>query len=388
VRHSTVKHVTGLHPVLTDVVLALAIYVSAILVPIYATSSEMRPLTWKTFLFGGCMCTALTARRRYPRTVLMVVVVATAINLSMSGPRGPLELALMVAAYSAAVRLDRRELQWFALGSMVLLVGAALAAGRWWLGPKVLGPAILMALAGAVGEAVRDRRAYVAAVEERAIRAERTREEEARRRVVEERLRIARELHDVLAHHIAVINVQAGVVAHVLDSEPEQARESLAHIRRAGRSALEELRTTVGLLRQPDSPAPPEPAPGLDRLPELIASFAASGLTVEPEIEGPAVEVPATVGLTAYRIAQEALTNVGKHAPGAPAALRIRYSGEHLSLEVSNPPPPGRAESYGEPGHGLLGMRERALSIGGSFTAGPAAGGGFQVRAELPVAPA
>src|SRR5438034_2976836 len=118
----------------------------------------------------------------------------------------------------------------------------------------VVGTMTLIVLAGAVGEAVRDRRAYVTAVEERALRAEQTREEEARRRVVEERLRIARDLHDMLAHHIAVINVQAGVVAHVLETEPEQARESLAHIRRAGRSALEELRTTVGVLRQPDSP--------------------------------------------------------------------------------------------------------------------------------------
>jgi signal transduction histidine kinase len=242
-----------------------------------------------------------------------------------------------------------------------------------------------------VGDAVRSRRAYVTAVEERAHRAEHTREEEAERRVMEERLRIARELHDVLAHHVALINVQAGVAAHVLEADPAQAREALAHIRQAGRSALEELRTTVGLLRRPnarpDHPTPqtaPEPVPGLDRLPQLIASFTATGLQIDQHVEGETRELPATVDLTAYRIVQEALTNVRKHAPEAAAVVvRLTYLPGEFRLEVSDSGTSAPPHTAGT-GHGLLGMRERALSVGGAFTARHEAGRGFRVTAVLP----
>jgi signal transduction histidine kinase len=370
------------HPVLTDALLAATIYALAILVPLRHRMEE-GPLTWRTFVFGGLMCAPLVFRRRHPRTVMVAVVAAMAMYVGFSGPRGALVLAPMIAIYTVAANLPRRDTVWLSTGAAVVLASAALLAGRWWWGAMVAGQVTQVLLAVAIGEAVRERRAHVAALEERAERAERTREEEARRRVVEERLRIARDLHDVLAHHIAVINVQAGVVAQILESEPEQARESLAHIRRAGRSALEELRATVGLLRQSDSPgrAPREPVPGLDRLPELIASFEASGLEVHPVVDGPARELPAAIDLTAYRIAQEALTNVGKHAPGVPATLHLRYGLDGLTLEVTNP---AEGVTAAEPGHGMLGMRERALAVGGSFDAGPGPEG-FRVRATLPV---
>jgi signal transduction histidine kinase len=212
---------------------------------------------------------------------------------------------------------------------------------------------------------------------------------------MEERLRIARELHDVLAHQIALINVQSQVAAHVLGSEPGKAREALGHIRQAGRAALDELRTTVGLLRRPGSPdeppyePPTEPAPGLDRLPDLVGSFTAAGLIVDFRTEGERRALPAPVELAAFRVAQEALTNVSKHAPRACATVRITYTSDDLVVDVADDGGPARVPAGGveaSAGHGLLGMRERALSVGGTFTTGPSATGGFRVLAVLPAA--
>jgi signal transduction histidine kinase len=251
------------------------------------------------------------------------------------------------------------------------------------------------ALAVAVGEAVRNRRAFVSAIEERARRAEHTREQEARRRVAEERMRIARELHDIVGHHIALINVQAGVASHVLDTQPEQARQALAHVREAGRSALAELSATVAVLRQGDeSDAPHEPVPGLGRLPALLETFDRAGLRVSREDEGEPRHLPTTVDLTAYRVVQESLTNVRKHAGTSAARLRLAYRRDELHIEVEDDGPgPGAAVPVGGradgsadgTGHGLIGMRERAASVGGSFRAGPGPEGGFRVSVDLPL---
>jgi signal transduction histidine kinase len=226
----------------------------------------------------------------------------------------------------------------------------------------------------------------VDAIRERAERAERTREEEARRRVAEERLRIARDLHDVVAHHIALVNVQAGVAAHVMDKRPDQAKEALAHVREASRSALDELRVTVGLLRQSGDPeAPTEPAPGLAVLDELLDTFRNAGLPVELARTDQGTELPAAVDLAAYRIIQEALTNVRKHAgPDARAEVSVVRVGRTVEVTVlDDGAPTGQAADGG--GHGLLGMRERATALGGALSAGPRYGGGFRVQAILPV---
>jgi signal transduction histidine kinase len=243
------------------------------------------------------------------------------------------------------------------------------------------------AVAAAIGQAVRAKRAHQAMLEERARRAEEGREQEARRRVQQERLRIARELHDAVGHHVALISVQAGAMGYLLDTDPAKARESLAHIQQASEAALEELRLTVGLLRQPGDYEPVEPVGGLGRLDELIASFQATGLPVTCEVTGRARQLPDAVDLTAYRLIQESLTNTAKHAAGACASIQLAFRPGMLGLSVvDNGPPPGDG-GPGEEGHGIIGMRERAAALGGWLTAGPHAAGGFLVRAELPAAP-
>jgi signal transduction histidine kinase len=224
-------------------------------------------------------------------------------------------------------------------------------------------------------------------VEERAARAERTREEEARRRVADERVRIARELHDVVAHHITLVNAQAGVAHHLLRTDPEAAYEALAHIKETSRTALDELRATVGLLRQTDDqPASREPLPGLADLDRLVTSFRQSGLPVEVGCDKEQHRLAPAVDLTAYRIVQEALTNAHKHAPGRPVHLTLDYGADALSITVANEAADTRVDAPGT-GHGLIGMRERAATVGGTLTAGPEPHGGFLVRAELPLPP-
>ncbi len=289
-----------------------------------------------------------------------------------------------------------------------MLTGASMLFGaRPWYAQENLGIFAWTALAAAVGEAVRNRRAFVDAIQERAERAERTREEEARRRVAEERMRIARELHDVVAHHIALVNVQAGVASHVMDRRPDQAKQALSHVRDASRHALAELQTTVGLLRQSgESTAPTEPAPGLEVLDDLVDGFRNAGMSVAVEAPPPAGGGPplsSAVDLTAYRVVQEALTNVHKHAgSGAHAEVRIQRDAEALEIvvvddgagathtvpdEAADPADgdePGRAAG-GTGGHGLVGMRERAAALHGVCETGPLPGGGFRVHVRLPL---
>jgi signal transduction histidine kinase len=252
------------------------------------------------------------------------------------------------------------------------------------------------AVAAATGQAVRAMRAHQAMLEERARRAEEGREHEARRRVQQERLRIARELHDAVGHQVALISVQAGAMGYLLDTDPAKAKESLAHIQRASEAALEELRLTVGLLRQPGDHEPVEPAGGLARLDELIASFAATRLQVTCDVTGQVRQLPEAVDLTAYRLIQESLTNTAKHAAGTSASIRLAFRPGALALAVEDDGPPTAGSGaglaagpeagsgIGEEGHGIIGMRERAAALGGWLTAGPRAGGGFQVLAELP----
>ncbi|GAU69518.1 putative two-component histidine kinase [Streptomyces sp. NBRC 110611] len=396
------------HPLAFDAALAVAAFAcvlcGAVVDPHRVHGPKFAPehLTATTVVLAALACTALVFRRRLPRTVLAVTGALTIVELvaRASEVRAPVAAAAVIALYSLAARTDRPTTWRIGALTVVVLTASAMLYGpRPWYAQQNIAIFAWTGMAAAAGDAVRSRRAYVDAIRERAERAERTREEEARRRVAEERMRIARDLHDVVAHHIALVNVQAGVASHVMDSRPDQAKEALAHVREASRSALDELSATVGLLRQSDDPtAPTEPAPGLGLLDQLTDGFVRAGLPVDLDVPDELGQLPASVDLTAYRVVQEALTNVHKHAgEGARATVRIVRAETVLTVTVLDDGA-GRAgvprqKDGGRPagrggGHGLIGMRERVSALRGTIATGPRAAGGFQVRVTLPLQPA
>ncbi len=332
-------------------------------------------------------CVPLVVRSRRP---LLVVVTTLGIDLAhmVRVPDSALApAASLVALYTLATRSSRRT-AWIAGMTASLAITTVYAISQSQ--PPLAGTSLLrfdLAIAAtALGDAIRSRRVRLAEVEARADHAERTREQEARRRVTEERVRIARELHDVVAHHITLVNAQAGVAHHLMRTDPDRAYQALAHIKDNSRAALDELRATVGLLRQPDDgPDSRAPVPGLADLDTLIDGLSAGGLSVQVVRQGTPRPVAPTTGLTAYRIIQEALTNTHKHASATRADVTLDYGAETLRVTVTDDGRPGAVKGPGT-GHGLIGMRERAAAIGGTVTAGLRPQGGFRVRAELPLA--
>jgi signal transduction histidine kinase len=220
---------------------------------------------------------------------------------------------------------------------------------------------------------------------ERTIETRATRALDARRQASEERLQMARDLHDVIGHNISLINVQAGVGLDLMDTHPEQARAALAAIKTVSKDALDELRTMLVALRQGDENAPRAPAPSLDRLNELVEVTRAAGIPVTVQTVGEARSLPAAVDLAAYRIVQESLTNVARHAGPATATVRLVYGNEVLDVEVCDVSDAAVTNgSFPGTGSGIAGMRERADALGGRLEAGPRSGGGFAVTAHLP----
>ncbi|MEU5144952.1 sensor histidine kinase [Streptomyces sp. NPDC021139] len=325
---------------------------------------------------------ALLWRQRHPVPVVFGTAVTTLLYLGAGYPYGPVFVAFAVACFSALVA-GHRKAAWAAMGT--LWAGHALVA-HWlyrWLPPpgdsaapwgqEVVIAAWVVAVA-ALSELARARREQWA--RERAERAQ-----AARRRADEERLRIARELHDVLAHSISVINVQAGVGLALLDTDPEQARAALGTIKDQSKEALGEVRQVLDTLRTPGD-APRAPAPGLDRLPELVEQAASAGLAVE--VEGKPPRLSPGTDLAAFRIVQEALTNVVRHSGSRHARVRLERDGGTLLLRVDDDGPATGADAGGS-GNGLAGMRERAAALGGTIEAGPRPDGGFRVLAALPI---
>jgi signal transduction histidine kinase len=342
---------------------------------------EASPLT---YLLIGVAFLPLAFRRRLPVTVLMLTTAAAALYEVTANPPSFTTVGVLIALYTVGAFSDRRRLLLSGAVAGALLLAASLPdlSSDLFTADVVRNIAVIAA-AGLLGDATRSRRAYVAEVERRAAEAERTREEEARRRVDEERLRIARELHDVTAHSLAVIAVQSGAAAHVLDSDPAEARRSLVAIRDTSRNALQELRAMLGVLRgSEDESAPLAPAAGLARLVDLVRPLEEAGLSVEVVSEGALGDVPALVDSSAYRIVQEALTNVLRHVGKGHVTVVVRREGDALSLEVLDD---GPATGASEEGHGIAGMRERAQALGGTFETGPLEGGGWRVAARLPV---
>ena len=369
------------HPVAFDAVLGLAVAAASIVGTLtkHGPDRVSHPVTPLTVVAVAVAFVLVALRRRWPIPVFAAATVAGLLTTVAQGLTGALLIAAFICAMTVAVQTNRRTAWRAGAAAALVFYAGAVIAGRGWTSPESLGLVAWTGMAVAIGDALRSRRAYVAAIEERALRAEQSRDEEARRRVVEERLRIARELHDVVAHHIAMINVQAGVAAHVLRDQPDQAEEALAHVRKAARTVLDETSTLLGVLRRPDEPDENEPTRGLARLSGLLDSLGGAGLRVEHRQEGEARELPAAVDLAAYRIVQESLTNAHKHGSDAAARLRLGYTPAGLDIAVSNSAPDGSDGS----GHGLIGMRERATLLGGSLDAGRA-DGGFRVHAQIP----
>ncbi|MFG2548667.1 sensor histidine kinase [Streptomyces sp. NPDC048581] len=381
------------HPMALDAALAVGV-LACMVAGSFVDPHEKADVTWGlrtpdalSLVLIVLGAAALVFRRRAPMTVLAVTGTLSLVESVTGDPRAPVAMSAVIALYTVASTTDRPTTWRVGLLTMTVLTGSAMLAGPLpWYAQENLAIFAWTGIGATAGDAVRSRRAVVATIRERAERAERTREEEARRRVAEERLRIARDLHDVVAHHIALVNVQAGVAAHVMDKRPDQAKEALAHVREASRSALNELRATVGLLRQSGDPeAPTEPAPGLVRLDELAGTFRSAGLQVEVARADQGTTLPAAVDLAAYRVIQEALTNVQKHAgPDAKAEVSVVRVGPNIEITVLDDGA-GEDDTPDSGGHGLLGMRERVTALRGTLTTGPRYGGGFRVHAILPV---
>jgi signal transduction histidine kinase len=333
----------------------------------------------------------LAARRRFPGTVLALVVASGLAGAALGLPPFFLGPAILVAVYSVAA-YGRR---WVSLAGLAVAELGLAALQRTPLmfefeGLVLVGFMGILAAAWLLGHFAHNYRAYAARLEERTAELERAREELARRAVTEERLRLARELHDVVAHAMSVIAVQSGVGAHVADSRPGEVGKALAAIEVTSRAALTELRRLLGVLRQDGDPqASLTPVPGLANLDVLLAEVAEAGLAVRLQVEGAPAPLPAGVDLSAYRIVQEALTNVIKHAGPAHAQVTIRYRDQEVAVEVIDDGR-GVAAVAGDggkgTGHGLIGMAERVAAFGGDLEVGPRPGGGFRVAARLPLA--
>ncbi len=348
---------------------------AAILAGHHAPAAHLDPTDWLLIVVGPV---ALLFRDRWPVAVLWVTFLAT---LTPSG-LWPADLSLIVAFFVAAVSSHRRA-AW-----VVIVVGYVSSV---WLAPLAYGNpraslAFALALAGwlavlvIAAEVVRLQRQRT--VETRAARAL-----EARRQASEGRLQMARDLHDVIGHNISLINVQAGVGLDLMDTHPEEARAALAAIKTVSKDALAELRTMLGALRQSDEDAPRAPTPGLDRLDELVEMTRAAGLSVRTETVGERRPLPGAADLAAYRIVQESLTNVARHASPATVAVRLTYRIDGLDIEVSDDGQPRdlNGTSPMGTGSGIAGMHQRAVALGGRLDAGPRAGGGFKVVAHLPL---
>lgn len=383
------------HPVAADALLGV-IVVALVLPGQWLTPPESEGIDYRDPNVGGIFLALLASvpiiwRRRAPLTVLALTGTGAGLYEIFGFPTSVAPIGLLVALYTVGAHSARRPSRIGALISGAAL-GVVLLMARWEVTfGNFASNFIIFGTAWVVGDNLQTRRAFVASLQERAERAERARVAEAERAVVEERTRIARELHDVVAHSMSVMVVQAGAARRVLEADPAQAAESLQAIEDTGRDALTEMRRLLGVLREDASSASLTPQPSLHDLPTLIAHVGESGLAVTLATEGAPRDLPAVVGLSAYRIVQEALTNALKHAgPTAAAVVTVRYRDDEVEIEVVDD---GRgaatsAEANGASGHGLLGMRERVGIFGGELTAGPRAGGGFGVRARLPLSEA
>ncbi|WP_189709255.1 sensor histidine kinase [Streptomyces anandii] len=347
------------------------------------------------------LCVVVALRRRMPEKMLLLAAATGVAQLVLDVETTVADFAMLVIIYTVAA-VGARWASRFAL--MGGLCAAALAQIRWpqqhtsALGQVAIAvfQTVPFALAWVLGDSMRTRRAYFAQLEERAARLEKEREAQAKVAVAAERARIARELHDVVAHNVSVMVVQADGAAYVLDAAPDQAKKALETISSTGRQALAEMRRLLGVLRTGEHQESGEyvPQPDVEQIEDLVEQCRGSGLPVDFRVEGTPRPLPSGVELTAYRIVQEALTNTRKHGgPNAGASVRLVYFDDGLGLLVEDDGKGAPHELYEEGGadgrgHGLIGMRERVGMVGGTLDAGPRPGGGFRISALLPLKPA
>jgi signal transduction histidine kinase len=387
------------HPARADVALALVLFVLDVLTLWAMRSFEGQGWETRAVVHTGLLILPLVWRRRYPSAVILVMT-ATLVAfelLDLAYSEWTLN-AMLVALYSAGVYGDpRRSIPIRALTVTVffgLVINELFFASADELPGNELLLQILTIAANAVivgatwwfGDSVRVRRMRELQLAERTAQLEHEREENARRAVLDERVRIARELHDVVAHHVSVMGIQAGAARRTLTKSPERAEEALSAIEATSRTAVLELHRLLGFLRQEADTVELAPQPSLRQLDDLIAQMREAGLPVEVRIEGEERPLAPSVDLSAYRIVQEALTNVLKHAGRAKAAVTVRYCPNAVEIEIVDD---GRGPANGarpaEGGKGLIGMRERVSLLGGSLSVGHHPGVGFSVRAHLPL---
>jgi signal transduction histidine kinase len=387
------------HPHLADAAIALAVLAATAATTLTGHQPTAADRRASAIVAAVLACGALTGRRRWPLASLGISALAAEVFLLVTPDANGvlILLAPSIALYTVAEQAERRRGLMAGGGALaaLALLHAVLHPGM--IGPENLAFTALGGLAIAAGDSSRNRRAYLAEVELRAERSELERDLVARRRVEQERLRIARDLHDSVGHHLALISVQSDVAGRAVDGDAAAAREALLHVKSASRKALEELRDTVSLLRQPGDPVAPTavPAPGLDALEELIGSLRASGLAIDTLVHGAAVPLAPAADVTAYRVIQEALTNVCKHSSRRQVQLALGYDRGELRITVDDlgaDDRPGSGSALPAAprptgGQGIRGMRERLLALGGRLAAGPRPGGGFRVDAFLPYQP-
>jgi len=380
------------HPFAADVLLASVLMV-IILPQQWQTPPDTENVVFRDpnavgFLLSLLGSAPLAWRRRAPLTVLALTGFGAAAYELSGFATSIAPFGMLVALYTVGAHCNRRESR-IAAAMSGLTLAVVLMGVRWEVTiGNIISNFTIFGTAWLIGDNLKTRRAYVASLEERALRAEQTRAAEAQRAVAEERTRIARELHDVVAHSMSVMLVQTGAARRVLDTDPAQAAAALQAVEATGRDAMTEMRRLLGVLREDSAPASLAPQPSLAGLEALVAQFAEAGLAVTLELQGVERKLPAGIELSAYRIVQEALTNALKHAgPGVAVAVTVHCGDEGLDVRVLDD---GRgaaaaAVGNGSGGHGVLGMRERVDVCGGELVAGPRVGGGFEVHARLPV---
>jgi signal transduction histidine kinase len=377
-----------------DAVLALALLTGTEVITVAGRAPSLTPL-WLRGLLVAVIVVPLTWRRRAPVVVWGVCSAATAAAIAFTSSPGPGVLAPLVALYTVASRSGR--VASMGAGAITLAGCAALAVSgsrssvvfddSRIRGDGVLVLAVLVAACWLIGDNLRVRRAYVAELQAKAKRAEADQQAGLARAAAQERARIARELHDVVVHHVSSIAVQAGAARMLADNGASAGEEgpTWSGIEAAARQALSELRQLLGVLRNGQAPPARKPQPGLHDLEQLLEECRQAGLPVQASVDGCRASLPASISLAGYRIIQEALRNVRKHQGCASTSVALRYRASELEIEVSSQRaagPPPRREG---PGHGLVGMHERVTLLGGELDAGPRPDGGFQVTARIPL---